>query len=92
MLVLPEGVFKRFSFVVLFSVCICGFVVVVAVDVDDVAMVVAALLSTSTVCTDTVFLFIAGYLFCNNTSSHLDSWLKKELITLSSFLIYSLTL
>ena len=88
MLVLPEEVFRKFS-VVLFSVCICRFVVVVAVDVDDAALVVAALPSTSTVCTDTVFLFIAGHLFCNNTSSHLDSWLNKESII---FLICSLTL
>ena len=65
---------KRFSFVVLFSVCICGFVdFVVAVDVDGVAMVVASPLSNFTACVDTVFFFIAGCLFSNNTSSHLDS-------------------
>ena len=86
MLVLLEEVFEIFSPVVLFSLCSCGFVVVVAVNVHDVAMIVAALLSTSMVCTDTVFIFIAGHLFCNNTSSHFDSWLNKESITLSLFL------
>ena len=74
MLDLPEGVFERLSFVVLFSVCICEFVVViVTVDVDDVVMVVETLLSTFTVCPETVFLFIAGLLFRNNTLSRLDS-------------------
>ena len=65
-------------------------VAVVAVDVDDVVMAAATLLSDFKVCTDTVFLFIAGHLFCNNTSSRLDIWLNKESITLSLFLIFSL--
>ena len=96
MVFLPEGVFKRFSFVVLLSASIFGFdfVVVVAVvdvvaavDVSDVAMVVASLFSTFMVYTDTLFLFIAGHLFCNNISLYFDSWYKKESKNLSLFLI-----
>ena len=37
--------------------CICGFAAVVAADLDNFIMVVAALLSTSKVCTDTYFIF-----------------------------------
>ena len=61
--------FERFSFVILFSACICGFVVgggvvvvvvvVVAVDMVDVVMVVASLLSTFTVGIENASLFIA---------------------------------
>ena len=90
MLVLLDGDFERFSFVVLFSICICGFVaVVVAVDLDDVAMVVAPLLLTFTVFTDIVFLFTAGHLFCNK---HHRVWIDGliESITLSLFVICSL--
>lgn len=67
MLVLPERVFEKTLFVVLFTVCICGFIVVVAValtvGVNDVVMVVVACLLTFTVCGDTAPLFIAGHLF-----------------------------
>lgn len=85
MLVLLDGDFERFSFVVLFSICICGFVaVVVAVDLDDVAMVVAPLLLTFAVFTDIVF-----HLFCNK---HHRVWIDGLIvsITLSLFVICSL--
>lgn len=90
MLVLLYGDYGRFSFVVLFSIYICGFViVVVAVDLDVVVMVVAPLLSTFTVITDTVFLFIAGHLFCNKRHR---VWIDGliESITLFLFVICSL--
>ena len=93
----PEEVCKRFSFFVLLSASIFVFVVVVVVafaatvDLDDIVKLDTSPLSTFTVYTDTVFLFIAGHLFCNNISLYSDSWYNKKSITLSLFLICSLS-
>ena len=74
----------------MFFVVVVVAVAVVAVDLNDAIIVVAALHLVFTVCTDTVFLFIAAHVFCDNTSSNLDNWLNKESITLSLVLIYFL--